>query len=55
MVNELAEKIRTSKSSSSIRISVGTNTSINGNDSSSNLGIRRISGHIKHQKSFKRD
>ncbi|UZO01578.1 uncharacterized protein OCT59_020090 [Rhizophagus irregularis] len=25
---------------------------INGNDSSSNLGVRRISGHIKHQKSF---
>ncbi|CAB4397154.1 unnamed protein product [Rhizophagus irregularis] len=43
---------RISKSSSSIRISVGTNTSINGNDSSSNLGVRRISGHIKHQKSF---
>src|SRR6185369_6639969 len=33
---------RISKSSSSIRISVGTNTSINGNDSSSNLGVRRI-------------
>ncbi|PKY50066.1 hypothetical protein RhiirA4_545689 [Rhizophagus irregularis] len=31
---------------------VGTNTSINGNDSSGNLGVRRISGHIKHQKSF---
>ncbi|CAB4445847.1 unnamed protein product [Rhizophagus irregularis] len=43
---------RISKSSSSIRISVGTNTSINDNDSSSNLGVRRISGHIKHQKSF---
>ncbi|CAB4397147.1 unnamed protein product [Rhizophagus irregularis] len=43
---------RISKSGSSIRISVGTNTSINGNDSSSNLGVRRISGHIKHQKSF---
>uniref|UniRef100_U9SHB4 Uncharacterized protein n=1 Tax=Rhizophagus irregularis (strain DAOM 181602 / DAOM 197198 / MUCL 43194) TaxID=747089 RepID=U9SHB4_RHIID len=38
------------KSSSSIRISVGTNTNINGNDSSSNLGIKRISRYIKHQK-----
>ncbi|PKK55655.1 hypothetical protein RhiirC2_801834, partial [Rhizophagus irregularis] len=50
MVNELAEIKRISKSS--IRISVGTNTNINDNDSSSNLGIRRISGHIRHQKSF---
>jgi hypothetical protein len=33
-------------------IEANTNGSISGNDSSSNLGIRRISGHIKHQKSF---
>ncbi|GBC03649.1 hypothetical protein RclHR1_05230011 [Rhizophagus clarus] len=45
---------RISKSSSSVRISVGTNTnaSIGGNENSNNLGVRRISGHIKHQKSF---
>ncbi|RIA94330.1 hypothetical protein C1645_760341 [Glomus cerebriforme] len=40
---------RISKSSSIIGISVGSNTNTNGND---NLGIRRISSHVKHQKSF---
>jgi hypothetical protein len=44
---------RISKSSSSLRISVEANmNNNNNNNNSNNLGVRRISGHIKHQKSI---
>ncbi|GBC03644.1 hypothetical protein RclHR1_05230006 [Rhizophagus clarus] len=37
---------------SNISNGINTNASISGNENSNNLDVRRISGHIKHQKSF---
>ena len=57
MVNELVQKTweYEGKSSDCIRMNIGTNMNINinhDNDTSSNLGIRRIFGLVKHRKSY---